>query len=308
MGKLANSVLDLIGDTPLLKLNNLVDSDSADVYVKLENYNPGNSVKDRTAYNLILQAEKRGEIKPGDTIVEMTSGNTGVGLAIAGNAKGYQVKIAVSSGGIIEHKQMLRALNADLIKIPDEFDYFLDGIEWTRLYCKEKGYHFFQQFSNPDNPMVHEISTGPEIVETLGRVPDAFVSAVGTGGTLTGTSKYLKSIDDNIKIYAMEPAEAAILSGEEPDKHYINGIGTGTIPDVLDTEIYDEVIKVPSETAVQTSIDFARKEGIFVGISAGGNVWAALQVAKKLGKGKSVVTIVPDTGETYFSTGHFENI
>lgn len=308
MAKLAKTVLDLIGDTPMLKVNNLTGEDSADIYIKLENYNAGYSVKDRTAYNLITEAEKNGEIKPGDTIVEATSGNTGIGLTIVGRAKGYHVIIVVSGGGTPEHRQMLHTLGAEIVKCPEELN-FTEMIDWTADQCRENGYYFTHQFSNPYNPMVHERTTGPEIVETLGFVPDAFVTGVGTGGTLTGTGRYLRSQNDKVKIYAMEPAEAAVLSGEEPGQyegHRINGIGTGTVPATLDTSIYDGVIKVKSDDAIQMSKDFALNEGLFVGVSTGGNMVAALRLAKELGPGKTVVTMAPDTGESYFSTGNFE--
>lgn len=308
MPKLAESVLDLFGNTPMLKVRNLVEKNMADIYIKLENYNPGNSVKDRTAYYLINEAEKNGEIKPGDVIVEYTSGNTGVGLAIAGRAKGYKVIIVSSLNGTLEHRQMLNVLGAKIVTPPEGINF--NGMrEWTKNFCEENGYYFTNQFFNDYNPLVHERTTGPEIVETLGFVPDVFVTGVGTGGSLTGTGRYLRSKDKNIKLYAMEPEETPILSqGEEGEYegHKINGIGTGTIPGILDTKLYDGVIAVKSDDAIEMTKKIAKEEGLFLGISTGGNMVAALQLAKKYGPGKSIVTLAPDTGESYFSTGHFK--
>lgn len=301
MLKAVNSVTELIGRTPIVKLNNLVDENSADVYVKLEYFNPGSSVKDRIAIAMIEAAEKKGDLKPGDTIIEPTSGNTGIGLAMVAAAKGYRAVLVMPETMSIERRNLLRAYGAELVLTPGPLG-MKGAVEKAAELAKENGYFMPQQFDNEANPEIHRLTTGPEIVEQMGDQLDAFVAGIGTGGTITGAGSVLKEKYPNIKIYAVEPKDSPILAGGKPGPHKIQGIGANFVPKVLNTSIYDEIIHVTTEEAFEGARGAASKEGILAGISSGAAIYAALKVAKELGKGKKVLAIVPDTGERYFST------
>lgn len=301
MMKIGNSITDLVGRTPIVKLNHITDESSADVYVKLEYMNPGSSVKDRIALAMIEDAEDNGLIKPGDTIIEPTSGNTGIGLAMIAAAKGYKSVLVMPDTMSVERRNLLRAYGAELVLTPGS-DGMKGAIQKSEELQKEHGYFMPQQFKNMANPLVHEKTTGPEIVEQMGEQLDAFVSGIGTGGTITGAGKVLKQHFSDIKIYAVEPEGSPVLSGGKPGPHKIQGIGAGFIPDTLSTDVYDDVIKVENEVAFETAREVAKKEGILGGISSGAAIYAAVEVAKKLGKGKKVLAIIPSNGERYLST------
>jgi cysteine synthase A len=299
--KVANSVSELIGQTPIVKLNRLVEEDSAEVYVKLEFMNPGSSVKDRIGLAMIEAAEQDGTLKPGDTIVEPTSGNTGIGLAMVAAAKGYKAILVMPETMSMERRNLLRAYGADLVLTPGS-EGMGGAIRKAEELSKENGYFMPQQFKNIANPEVHRLTTGPEIVEQMGDQLDAFISGIGTGGTISGAGSVLKEKYPNIKICAVEPTDSPVLSGGKPGPHKIQGIGAGFIPDTLNTEVYDEVIQVTNDQAFEYARRMGREEGILVGISSGAAVYAALQTAKKLGKGKKVLAIIPSNGERYLST------
>ncbi|WJQ10716.1 cysteine synthase A [Geobacillus stearothermophilus] len=301
MARTVNSITELIGDTPAVKLNRIVDEDSADVYLKLEFMNPGSSVKDRIALAMIEAAEKEGKLKPGDTIVEPTSGNTGIGLAMVAAAKGYKAVLVMPDTMSLERRNLLRAYGAELVLTPGAQG-MRGAIEKAEELVREHGYFMPQQFKNEANPEIHRLTTGKEIVEQMGDQLDAFVAGIGTGGTITGAGKVLREAYPNIKIYAVEPADSPVLSGGKPGPHKIQGIGAGFIPDILDTSIYDEVITVTTDEAFAAARRAARKEGILGGISSGAAIHAALKVAKELGKGKKVLAIIPSNGERYLST------
>lgn len=301
MARTVNSVTELIGDTPVVKLNRIVDEDSADVYLKLEFMNPGSSVKDRIALAMIEAAEKQGKIKPGDTIVEPTSGNTGIGLAMVAAAKGYKAILVMPDTMSLERRNLLRAYGAELVLTPGSQG-MRGAIAKAEELVKEHGYFMPQQFKNEANPEIHRLTTGKEIVEQMGDQLDAFIAGVGTGGTITGAGQVLREKYPNIKIYAVEPADSPVLSGGKPGPHKIQGIGAGFVPDILDTSIYDEVITVTTEEAFAAARRAAREEGILGGISSGAAIHAALKVAKQLGKGKKVLAIIPSNGERYLST------
>ncbi|GLB61577.1 cysteine synthase A [Cytobacillus sp. NCCP-133] len=301
MVRVANSIADLVGQTPIVKLNRLVDDKSADVYLKLEYMNPGSSVKDRIALAMISAAEQNGSLKPGDTIIEPTSGNTGIGLAMIAAAKGYKAVLVMPETMSMERRNLLRAYGADLVLTPGP-EGMGGAIRKAQELAKENGYFVPQQFENPANPEIHRLTTGPEITEQMGDQLDAFVSGVGTGGTITGAGKVLREKYENIKIYAVEPTDSPVLSGGKPGPHKIQGIGAGFIPDTLDTKIYDEVIQISNEEAFDYARRAAKEEGILGGISSGAAISAALKVAKELGKGKKVLAIIPSNGERYLST------
>ncbi|WP_368645435.1 cysteine synthase A [Alkalibacterium putridalgicola] len=305
--KRVESVTELVGGTPLLKLNRVVPEGAADVYAKLELANIGGSVKDRIALNMIETAEKEGKLKEGDTIVEATSGNTGVGLAMVAAAKGYKAVFIMPDTLSVERRSLMKAYGAELELTPG--DKGMPGaMARARELAAQDDFFMPSQFTNPANPAIHIETTGPEIIEALdGKVPDAFVAGVGTGGTVTGVGKALKLEDPSTRIIAVEPDESAVLSGREKGKHKIQGIGAGFIPDVLDTTIYDEIITVTSEEAMEMTRRLAREEGLLTGISAGANIAAAVRVAEKLGSGKTVVTVACDTGERYLSTPVFSD-
>lgn len=300
--KPVNNVVEVIGDTPVVKLNHVVGEDAADVYVKLEYQNPGGSVKDRIALAMIEQAEKDGKIKPGDTIVEPTSGNTGIGLAFVCAAKGYKAVFTMPETMSQERHNLLKAYGAELVLTPGS-EAMKGAIKKAKELKKEYGYYEPQQFENPANPKIHELTTGPELVEQFeGKTIDAFLAGVGTGGTLTGAGKVLKEKYPDIQLVAIEPEASPVLSGGEPGPHKLQGLGAGFVPDTLDTNIYQEVIKVGNETAMEMSRKVAKEEGILGGISSGAVIYAAIEKAKELGKGKTVVTVLPSNGERYLST------
>ena len=291
-------VTQIIGNTPVVKLRNVVDDDAADIYVKLEYQNPGGSVKDRIALAMIEKAEREGKIKPGDTIVEPTSGNTGIGLAFVCAAKGYKAVFTMSQ----ERRNLLKAYGAELVLTPGS-EAMKGAIKKAKELKEEHDYFEPQQFENPANPEIHELTTGPELVEQFeGRQIDAFLAGVGTGGTLSGVGKVLKKEYPNAEIVAIEPEASPVLSGGEPGPHKLQGLGAGFVPDTLNTEVYDSIIKVGNDTAMDMARRVAREEGILAGISSGAAIYAAIQKAKELGKGKTVVTVLPSNGERYLST------
>lgn len=306
MLKVHQSITELIGHTPIVKLNNLVPEGAADVYVKLEFFNPGSSVKDRIALSMIEKAESEGKLHPGDTIIEPTSGNTGIGLSMVGAAKGYRVVIVMPDTMSIERRKLMQAYGAELVLTPGA-EGIKKSIETAKELAKEHGYFLPLQFENPANPDIHEKTTGKEIQEAFGvQGLDAFVAGIGTGGTITGAGRELKRVYPQIHIYGVEPAESAILEGGSPGPHKIQGIGTGFVPDTLDTSVYDKVLAVTSDDAMATAREMGTKEGILVGISSGAAINAALKVAKELGAGKRVLAIVPDNGERYLSTALYQ--
>ncbi|MBM7650282.1 cysteine synthase A [Bacillus ectoiniformans] len=300
MVRIANSVADLVGQTPIVKLNNVVDENSADVYLKLEYMNPGSSVKDRIALAMIEAAEEKGNLSKGGTIIEPTSGNTGIGLAMIAAAKGYKAILVMPETMSMERRNLLRAYGADLVLTPGP-EGMGGAIRKAKELAEQNGYFMPQQFENEANPEIHRRTTGKEIAEQMDQL-DAFISGIGTGGTITGAGQVLKEKFPEIKIYAVEPADSPILSGGKPGPHKIQGIGAGFVPGVLDTKVYDEIIKIENEDAFETARQAAREEGILGGISSGAAISAALQVAAKLGKGKKVLAIIPSNGERYLST------
>ena len=299
-----NNLLDMIGKTPILKANNLVDEHSADVYVKLEKFNPGGSVKDRAALGMIEKAEDMGILKEGSVIVEPTSGNTGIGLAMIGRLKGYRVIIVMPDTMSKERRDLIKAYGAELI-LTEGSKGMKGAIEKALEYGEKDGYFIPQQFENMANAEKHYETTAEEIYEDINDL-DCFVAGVGTGGTVTGVSKRLKEKISNIKVVAVEPESSPVLSGGKSGPHNIQGIGAGFIPGVYKEELVDEIVKVSDEDAIKTAKYFATKEGILVGISSGAAIYAALQIAKKLGKGKKVLAIAPDGGEKYISMGIYE--
>lgn len=299
--RVAQSVSELIGKTPIVKLNRIVESDSADIYLKLEFMNPGSSVKDRIALAMIEDAEKKGLLKEGDTIIEPTSGNTGIGLAMVAAAKGYKAILVMPETMSVERRNLLRAYGAELVLTPGP-EGMGGAIRKATELAKENGYFIPQQFKNQSNPEIHRLTTGPEIVEQMGEQLDAFIAGIGTGGTITGAGEVLKEAYKDIKIYAVEPADSPVLSGGKPGPHKIQGIGAGFVPETLDVEVYDEIIQVKTEQAFEYARRVAKEEGILVGISSGAVIYAATEVAKKLGKGKKVLVIIPSNGERYLST------
>jgi cysteine synthase A len=296
-----NSVLGLIGNTPVVRLNRVVNHDAAAVLGKLESNNPGGSVKDRIALSMVEAAEMEGKLKPGMTIIEPTSGNTGIGLALIAAVKRYTLVLTMPETMSLERRSLLAAFGAELILTPG-----IEGMAGSVKKAEElvaENAEFFmpQQFNNPANPEIHRRTTAREILEATGGKIDAFVAGVGTGGTITGVGEVLKGINSKVKIVAVEPANSAVLSGESPGPHRIQGIGAGFIPKVLNLAVVDEIIKVDDLDAYKISKRIAAEEGLLVGISAGAAVWAARRVAEQLGKGKTVVVILPDTGERYLS-------
>jgi len=300
MVRVANSVADLVGQTPVVKLNNVVSENSADVYVKLEYMNPGSSVKDRIALAMIEAAEKKGNLQPGGTLIEPTSGNTGIGLAMIAAAKGYKAILVMPETMSMERRNLLRAYGAELVLTPGP-EGMGGAIRKAKELAEEHGYFLPQQFENEANPEIHRLTTGKEIVEQFDEL-DAFVSGIGTGGTITGAGQVIKEKWPNAKVYAIEPKDSPVLSGGKPGPHKIQGIGAGFVPAILDTKIYDEVIQIDNDTAFETARRVAREEGILGGISSGAAIAAAVQVAEKLGKGKKVLAILPSNGERYLST------
>lgn len=306
-----NNILDAVGHTPIVRLNNMVDDDSAEILVKFEGLNVGGSIKTRTAYNMILQAEKEGRIHKDTIIVEPTSGNQGIGLALVGAVRGYKTVIIMPDSVSEERRKLVRHYGAEVILIHDSGNIgkCIDECLQTAIKMSQENPNVFvpQQFENENNPLAHRHHTALEIMEQVGGPIDGFCSGVGTGGTITGIGEVLKAQYPNITIWAVEPENAAILSGGTIGTHLQMGIGDGVIPQVLNTQIYEDICIITDEEAIQTSKDLARKEGLMCGISSGTNVAAAIKLAKMLGKGKTVVTVLPDTAERYFSTPLFEN-
>ena len=304
MSKLANSVADLVGRTPIVKLNNATSENEGTVYVKLEYFNPGSSVKDRLALAMIEAAEKDGTLKPGGTIIEPTSGNTGIGLAMIAAAKGYKAILVMPETMSLERRNLLRAYGAELVLTPGP-----EGMKGAIAKAEElsasEGYFLPQQFKNAANAEIHRLTTGPEIVEAFeseGLKLDAFVAGIGTGGTITGAGQVLKEAFPEIEIIAVEPKDSPVLSGGNPGPHKIQGIGAGFVPDVLNTEIYTSIFPVENEVAFENARKVAREEGILAGISSGAAIYAAIETAKRLGKGANVLAVVPSNGERYLST------
>ncbi|WP_238882481.1 cysteine synthase A [Clostridium sp. YIM B02551] len=299
------NALQLVGNTPVLKVKTLTDENSAEVYVKLEKFNPGGSVKDRAALGMIEKAEELGLLKPGSTIVEPTSGNTGIAIAMIGKLKGYRVVITMPETMSKERRDLLKAYGAELI-LTEGAKGMKGAIAKATELVEQEGYFMPQQFTNLANPEKHYETTAEEIYKDIPDL-DAFVSGVGTGGTVTGVGKNLKNnYKTSVKVIAVEPAKSPVLSGGNPGPHKIQGIGAGFVPDIYDATVIDEIIQVTEEDAFKTAKDFATKEGVLIGISAGGALYAALQVAKKLGQGKKVLVIAPDGGEKYISMGLYD--
>ena len=307
---ICNTILDAVGNTPIIKLNRITDENSADILVKFEGLNVGGSIKTRTAFNMILDAEKRGVLKSDSIIVEPTSGNQGIGLALVGAVRGYAVKIIMPDSVSEERRKLVEHYGAEVILVHDHGN-IGDCIEECiklALQMKEEDSKVFvpQQFENPANPEVQRNGTGEEIIRQVNGPIHGFCSGIGTGGTITGIGETLKKYNPDMTIWAVEPENAAILSGGSIGTHVQMGIGDGVIPEILNQDIYDDVCIIKDEEAIRISKELASKEGIMCGISSGTNVAAALKLAKKLGKGKTVVTVLPDTAERYFSTPLFE--
>lgn len=305
-----NNILEFIGNTPIIRLQHLVEPDSAEILVKFEGLNVGGSIKTRTAFNMISDAEKKGLIGPDTIIVEPTSGNQGIGLALVGAVKGYKTKIIMPDSVSEERRKLVRHYGAEVILVHDAGNIGLCIEECVALALKmrdeDKNVFVPQQFENPANPEIQRSQTAKEILEQVGKPIHGFCSGIGTGGTITGIGEVLKKENPDMLIWAVEPENAAILSGGSIGTHIQMGIGDGVIPEILNCEIYDDICIVKDEEAIHTSKELASKEGIMCGISSGTNVAAAIRLAKKLGPGKTVVTVLPDTAERYFSTPLFE--
>lgn len=301
-----SDILKTIGKTPLVRINKLTAGMKVEIYAKIEFFNPGGSVKDRIALNMIEDAERRGILKTGMTIIEPTSGNTGIGLAMIAAVKGYPVVFTMPETMSIERRKILRQFGARIILTPGNKGMAGAVAEAERL-AQQDGYFMPQQFNNPANPEIHRKSTAHEIIEDLGdRVPDYFIAGVGTGGTLSGVGEILKKKYPAVRIVAVEPSASPVLSGGQPGPHKIQGIGAGFIPQILNLNIIDEIIQVDDASAIQTARHLTTEEGILTGISAGANMLAALQIAKRSHTEQLLITIFPDTGERYLSTELFE--
>lgn len=305
---IAQDITELVGNTPLLSLSKINKDLEGEIIVKLESFNPLSSIKDRIAYGMITKAEARGELSVGDTLVEPTSGNTGIGLAFIAAVKGYSLILTMPDTMSIERRKLLKALGADLVLTPGAKG--MNGaISKAGELAQEHGYKMLQQFNNPDNPAIHRETTALEIWDDTKGSVDIFISGIGTGGTITGTGEVLKKLNPKIQIIAVEPDTSAILSGEKAGPHKIQGIGAGFVPEVLNTEIYDEVIRIANCDAFASARELAKKEGVLVGISSGAAFAAAKKVAMRPeNKGKKIVVIFPDSGERYLSTALFDEI
>jgi cysteine synthase A len=299
----ADSVLDLVGNTPMVRLNRIAAGRGATVLAKLESLNPAGSVKDRIAVSMVAEAEREGKLRPGATIVEPTSGNTGIGLAMVAAVKGYRLILTMPEDMSLERRRLLERYGADLVLTPA-----IEGMSGA-VYAAEElvrehpDYFMPQQFLNPANPEIHRRTTAQEILRATGGSVDAFVAGVGTGGTITGVGEVLREHNPDVLIAAVEPARSPVLRGGRSGMHAIQGIGASFVPGVLNRGIYQELIAVGDDDAIETSRRLAREEGLLVGISSGANVYAALKIARRLGTGKTVVTMLPDTGERYLSAG-----
>lgn len=300
-GKVVGSIYELIGDTPAVKLNRLVGEQDAEVYVKLEYFNPSGSVKDRAAFNLIAEAERQGKLAPGSVIIEPTSGNTGIGLAMNAAAKGYPAILIMPDNMTKERINLLRAYGAEVVLTPAAERMPGAIRKALELQASIPGSFIPQQFENEANPQIHRVTTAPEILEQMDGRLDAFIATAGTGGTITGTGEALREQLPDIRILVVEPQGSPVLSGGQPGPHKLVGTSPGFIPGILNTDVYDEIIQVSDDNALQTTRDLARYEGILVGPSSGASVWAALQEARRLGPGRRVLCIAPDTGERYLS-------
>ena len=299
-----NGAIELIGNTPILKVKSMVDENCADVYVKLEKFNPGGSVKDRAALGMIEKAEKEGILKEGSVIVEPTSGNTGIGLAMIGRLKGYKVVIVMPETMSKERRDLIKAYGAELV-LTEGSKGMKGAIEKANELVKNKGYFMPQQFENIANPEKHYETTADEIFNDINDL-DVFVAGVGTGGTATGVGKRLKEKINGIQVVAVEPSNSQVIAGKKPGAHKIQGIGAGFIPQNYKAEYVDNVVPVTDEDAIRTAVEFAKKEGILVGISSGAAIYTAIEIAKKLGKGKKVLALSPDVGEKYISMGIYD--
>ncbi len=303
----AENILELIGSTPLVKLNRIVEDGMADIYAKLEFFNPGGSIKDRICLSMIEDAERKGLLKPGATIIEPTSGNTGIGLAMVAAVKGYKLILTMPETMSMERVFILESYGAEVLLTPGEEGMIGAVKKAEELAGETPGSFMPHQFNNPANPAIHRETTAREILNAMDGQVDALVAGVGTGGTITGVAEMLKSKIPQVQIIAVEPADSPVISGGEAGPHRIQGIGAGFIPQVLQVDAIDRIITVTDEDAYELSKKLAREEGLFVGISAGAAVFGALIIARELGKGKTVVVIIPDTGERYYSTHqHFE--
>jgi cysteine synthase A len=298
--RIAASAIELVGNTPLVRLDKLRPAGGAEIVAKVEMFNPGGSVKDRIALSMIEDAESRGVLKPGDTIVEPTSGNTGIGLAMVAAVKGYKLILTMPDDMSVERRKLLQRYGAQLILTP-AIEGMTGAVFAAEEMSQKNAYFMPQQFNNPANPEVHRKTTAIEILRDTADRLDAFVAGVGTGGTVTGVGEVLKQKLPSVYVVAVEPARSPVLAGGKPGLTGIQGIGASFVPGVLNREVYDELIAVKDEEAIEITRRLAREEGLLVGISAGANVHAAIQVAKRLGAGKRVVTVLPDTGERYLS-------
>jgi len=304
MARTVGTVLDLIGDTPMVRLCRLPPAGSAAVWAKLERFNPGGSVKDRIAKAMIEAAEVSGQLRPGSVIIEPTSGNTGIGLAMVAAVKGYRLILTMPETMSVERRALLRAYGAELV-LTSGGEGITGAVAKAEELACQHGYFMPQQFKNPANPDAHRRATALEVLTQLPDL-DAFAAGVGTGGTITGVAEVVKAHRPACRIVAVEPADSPVLSGGQPGRHQIAGIGAGFVPDVLNTAIIDEIVRVTNEDAAETARRLAREEGILAGISSGAATWAAIQVAQRLGEGKKVAVVLPDTGERYLSTGLFD--
>ena len=307
MPVLFTSLLSGLGDTPMLRLKTVSGPDMANIFCKIESFNPGGSVKDRIALAMIEKAEADGCIRPGDTVVEPTSGNTGIGLALVCAIKGYRLILTMPETMSVERRRLLAAYGAELVLTPGSLG-MSGAVSKAEEIASDRKCLMPDQFKNPANPEIHRRSTGPEIIAAMtGKTIDAFVAGVGTGGTITGVGEALRLLNPGIHIAAVEPSASPVLSGGQPGPHMIQGIGAGFIPPVLNSSIYDEVITVSNEDAFLSARRLAREEGLLSGISSGAAFHASITLARKLGPGKNLVTILPDTGERYLSTGVFDH-
>jgi cysteine synthase len=306
-GKIAENVLELVGNTPMVRLNKIVEPDTAEILAKLESFNPGGSVKDRICLSMIEDAEKKGILKKAATIIEPTSGNTGIGLAMVAAVKGYRCILTMPDTMSAERRSILKSYGAGVVLTPGAEGMAGAVRKAQELFDNTPGAFMPQQFNNPANPKIHRETTAEEIWEDTNGKVDILVSGVGTGGTITGVADAIKKKKVSFKVIAVEPADSPVLSGGKAGPHKIQGIGAGFVPEVLDTDLVDEIIKVTNDDAGETSRQLLKKEGILAGISSGAAVWAALEVSKrKENKGKTIVVILPDTGERYLSTWLFQ--